>query len=173
MKKNIIVILIFIMSLTLIVGGILLMNTSSKKNNGKETVLRDSKKEDVYGDLAITGEKLNKDHKYKKLSLTNISFQKRADLYIFEMIVKNDGKERFFEKETYLVFYTNTEKEMGQETIVLPVLEPGQSEYVMIQIKDKEFFNACDFKLMENKNIKYTNEEEKIVQKKPSPEQTG
>lgn len=171
MKKNLIVIIMFIMSLTLIVGGILLMNNVTKNESGKETIYRESKKEDVYGDLGITGEKLNKNHKYKDLLLTNISFQKRGDLYIFEMVVKNQGKERFYEQETNLVFYTNTEEKMGKESISLPMLEPGQSEYIMVQVKDKKFFNACDFKLTENKNIKYTNEEEKTVQQKPA--QTG
>jgi hypothetical protein len=168
MKKNIILIFLFIISITLIISGIILINNLAKETEKKETVLRDSKKEDVYGDQAITGEKLNQNHKYKDLVIKNISFQKRGELYIFEMTIENKGKERFYEQETNLVFYTNTEEKLGSERIYLPVIEPKHSEYVMIQIKNKDFFNACDFKLSEIKSIKYTNEEKKITQVKPA-----
>ena len=87
------------------------------------------------------------------------------------MTVENTGTERFYEKQTEMVFYTNTEEKIGSEKITLPVLEPNQSEYVMLQIKDSKFFSACDFKLKKIQSIKYNNEEEKITQQKPA--QTG
>lgn len=152
MKKNVLIILILLIAIALIGGGVFLVlnvSDSSEKKEEKETVLRDSNKEDVYGDQAVTGEKLNETHEYKDLTIKDISFQKRGDLYVFEMTLENKSKKDFYEEKTELVFYTNTEEKMGSQTVELPAVAAGTSESIMLIITDGSFFNACDFSLAE------------------------
>lgn len=155
MKKHVLAIILMIMALALItVGTVVLFNTVVDPEDITETELRKSKKEDVYGDEAIVGEKLNNDHKYKNIEIKKVSYQRRGDKYFFEATLENNSKTQFAEKYTDIVFYTNTKEVMGTYTIELPVLDPKQKEYVIFEITEGKYFDACDFKFQEKVETK-------------------
>lgn len=154
MKKYVLTIILMIIALALItVGTVVLFNTVVDPEDITETELRKPKKKDVYGDEAIVDEKLNKNHKYKNIEIKNISYQRRGAQYFFEATVSNTSKEQFAEKYTDIVFYTNTKEVIGTYTIELPVLDPKQEEYVIFEITEGKYFDACDFSLQEKVEI--------------------
>lgn len=150
MKKGILAIILMIMALALItVGTVIIFNTVVDPEDITETDLRKPKKKDVYGDEAIVDEKLNEPHKYKNIEIKNISYERRGTKYFFEATVSNESKKQFAEKYTDIVFYTNTKEVIGTFTIELPVLAPNQEEYVIFEITEGKYFDACDFSLQE------------------------
>ena len=150
MKKSVLAVILMIMALALItLGTVILFNTVVDPEDIVETELRKPKKEDVYGDEAIVGEKLNKNHTYKNIEIKNISYQRRGTKYFFEATVVNNSKKQFAEKYTDMVFYTNTQEVIGTYTIELPVLEPKQEVNVLFEITEGKYFDACDFSLQE------------------------
>lgn len=154
MKKSILAIILIIMAVALItVGTVALFNTVVDPEDITETELRKPKKKDVYGDEAIVDEKLNENHKYKNIEIKNISYQRRGTQYFFEATVSNNSKEQFAEKYTDIVFYTNTKEVIGTYTIELPVLDPKQEEYVIFEITEGKYFDACDFSLQEKVEV--------------------
>ena len=138
-------------------------------NNNKVSELREPKTKIVGKYKTIVDEKLNEEHKYKNITINNISFFQYEKSYIFEMTVENKSQETFSAEDTYLVFYTNTEKEIGKITFTSPALEPGTIEDIIIEIKDSKFFSACDFRLKESKQKPFSQEENKT----PQPDAVG
>lgn len=160
MKKTLVVILLVIISLLLIVGGtVIYYSTPQNKEHNKQPNNKEENEEIIPNS---TNENINSTYKYKNLNINNIVFKVQENQYLLEMTLVNNGTEKFYEKETKIIFSDKKNKVIGSEKIILPMVDIGKTQYILLEITNKEFFKASSFSLeeiiSEEKEVKEKNE---------------
>lgn len=146
MKKTLLVILLFIISLLLIVGGtVLYYSTATNKEHSKQPNNKDN--EEIVPNSI--NENISSTYQYKNLNINNIVFKVQENQCLLEMTLVNNGTEKFYEKETKIIFSDDKNKVIGSEKIILPMVDIGKTEYILLEITNKEFFKASSFSLEE------------------------